>query len=186
MGARLGISVRVAIIIALIIGLVIGIVATYLAVPPKIQTITTTETKTKTETSVLTETKTIKETVTSPVTTILTETKIMTETETTTVEKEVPLTLAELAEKIRKGEIDVGNVYSMKPGARYHNIHANVLGLDCTTCHVANKYPDDYLYQRKYKLPIRGAPGVVDRAVCLGCHTKGGIAHELYWPTSKS
>ncbi len=96
------------------------------------------------------------------------------------VEKIKVLTFAETAEKIRKGEIDVGKEYGMDIGKRYHNIHANALGLTCQTCHVAKEYAPDYIYQRKYKVPVRGAPGVVDRGVCLGCHKKGGIAKELY------
>ena len=96
------------------------------------------------------------------------------------------LSLAEIAEKIRKGEIDVGKEYGMELGKRYHNIHVNVLGLKCKTCHVAKKYAPDYIYQRKYKVPVRGAPGVVDRAVCLGCHKKGGIARELYGTAAES
>lgn len=88
--------------------------------------------------------------------------------------------LREIAEKIRNGDIDVGKDYTMSLYGRYHTIHNKVLGLDCSTCHVSSKYADDFLYQRKYKVPVRGAPGVVDRGVCLGCHKAGGPAFELY------
>ncbi len=95
------------------------------------------------------------------------------------VEKEVPMNLWDTAEKIRSGEIDVGKEYGMELGKRWHNIHAEVLGLKCSYCHISS-YADDFLYQRKYKLPVRGAPGVVDRAICTGCHKQGGPARELY------
>ncbi len=87
--------------------------------------------------------------------------------------------LRKIAEKIRNGEIDVGDDYTMSLYGRYHTIHNKVLGLDCSTCHIGG-YADDFLYLRKYKLPVRGAPGVVDRGVCLGCHKAGGPAFELY------
>ncbi|WP_457556259.1 hypothetical protein [Candidatus Pyrohabitans sp.] len=95
------------------------------------------------------------------------------------VEKEVPVNLWETAEKIRSGEIDVGEEYGMELGKRWHNIHAEVLGLKCSYCHISG-YADDFLYQRRYKLPVRDAPGVVDRAICLGCHKQNGPARELY------
>lgn len=95
------------------------------------------------------------------------------------VEKEVPMNLWDTAEKIRKGEIDVGKEYGMELGKRWHKIHADVLGLKCNYCHISS-YADDFIYQRKYKLPVRGAPGVVDRAICLGCHKQNGPARELY------
>jgi hypothetical protein len=46
-------------------------------------------------------------------------------------------------------------------------------------------YPEDYFYQKKYKDVERvergEIPGVVYRESCLGCHSKGGVARELYW-----
>ncbi len=92
--------------------------------------------------------------------------------------------LKDLAEKIRNGEIDVGNDYSMTLNGRFHKIHVNVLGMSCTTCHISY-YAKDYLYERKYKVPVRGAPGVVDRGVCLGCHKEGGIATPWYGTASE-
>ena len=93
--------------------------------------------------------------------------------------------LKELAEKIRKGEIDVGNDYTMTLNGRFHRIHNKVLGLDCSACHVSSSYAKDFLYQRKYKVPVRSAPGVVDRGVCLGCHKEGGIATPWYGTASE-
>ncbi len=93
--------------------------------------------------------------------------------------------LREIAEKIRNGEIDVGNDYTMSLNGRFHRIHNKVLGLDCSACHVSSSYAKDFLYQRKYKVPIRGAPGVVDRGVCLGCHKEGGIATPWYGTASE-
>lgn len=66
---------------------------------------------------------------------------------------------------------------------RFHKIHAKVLGLDCTACHIPD-YAKDVLYERKYKKP-EGAPGVVDRGVCLGCHKEGGIATPWYGQASE-
>jgi len=86
--------------------------------------------------------------------------------------------LKELAEKIRSGEIDVGNDYSMSLNGRFHTIHAKVLGMQCTSCHISS-FSEDVLYRRKYEKPA-GAPGVVDRGVCLGCHKEGGIATPWY------
>jgi hypothetical protein len=92
----------------------------------------------------------------------------------------VPLNLAETAEKIVTGEIDVGKEFGMEIGKRYHTIHADILSLECTMCHIS-QYDPDYMYQRKYKLPMRGAPGPVDRGVCLGCHKENGPAKtKLY------
>ncbi len=88
--------------------------------------------------------------------------------------------IRETAEKIRNGEIYVGDDYTLTFYGRFHTIHNKVLGLDCYTCHVSSKYADDFLYQRKYKAPASGSPGVVDRGVCLGCHKAGGPAFELY------
>lgn len=93
--------------------------------------------------------------------------------------------LKEIAERIRNGEIDVGKNYTMSLNGRFHIIHNKVLGLDCSTCHVGSSYAKDFLYQRRYKVPIRGAPGVVDRGVCLGCHKKGGIATPWYGTASE-
>ncbi len=100
--------------------------------------------------------------------------------ETPAVTSKKYASLRDIAEKIRNGEIDVGNDYTMSLNGRFHRIHNKVLGLDCSTCHVGSSYAKDFLYQRKYKVPSRGAPGVVDRGVCLGCHKKGGIATPWY------
>ena len=92
----------------------------------------------------------------------------------------VPRTLPEIIADLRSGAIVVGNEYSMDPTARYHEIHAEVLGLDCQTCHTTQNYSEDYLYQRKYNELNPGDPGVIDRGTCLSCHKTGGVASELY------
>ncbi len=151
-------------------------------------TLTTEVTKeiTREVTRTETVTKTTTETRTTTKTTTVTETTTTTSTITTTVEKPKPLTLLELAEAIRRGEIDVGTTYGLALGQRFHNIHANVLGLACQTCHQASKYPEDYLYIRKYvaeKLVEEGKLlGVVDRGVCIGCHRQNSIARPFYMP----
>ena len=100
------------------------------------------------------------------------------ETHTTPAPFKEYASLRELAEKIRSGEIDVGSDYSMSLNGRFHRIHNGVLGMDCNACHIPS-FSEDYLYQRKYEKPS-GAPGVVDRGVCLGCHKEGGIATPWY------
>ena len=109
----------------------------------------------------------------------ITPTPTPTHTETPSVISEKYASLRDIAEKIRNGEIDVGNDYTMTLDGRFHRIHNKVLGLDCAACHVSS-YAKDFLYQRKYKVPIRSAPGVVDRGICLGCHKEGGIATPWY------
>lgn len=86
------------------------------------------------------------------------------------------------AEKIRKGEIDVGKKYGMALDARFHKIHAETLRLDCATCHSA-KIPASV---QPFSLPPAAdvspaAPGAVDRRVCLGCHT-AGPGRDVYGP----
>ena len=86
----------------------------------------------------------------------------------------------EISRAIWEGKIDVGTEYDMEPGQRWHNIHSEVLKIDCSDCHI-EKYDNDYLYQRRYKVPVRDAPGVVKREVCLKCHREGGpTGMELY------
>ena len=77
-----------------------------------------------------------------------------------------PMSLSELAEQIRSGEIDVGKEYGMALDQRFHQIHATVLDMGCTRCHVETA-------PREVALPPSGAPGTVDRRVCLGCHATG-------------
>ena len=91
----------------------------------------------------------------------------------------------EIAEKIRSGEIDVGDDYTMAESGRYHTIHSEILGLDHETCHIGDEFTEDYLDQRKYKVPVRDAPGVVDRRICISCHTEGGPAGELFETAEK-
>ena len=90
------------------------------------------------------------------------------------VDKEVPVSLSELAKQIRNGEIDVGKEYGMAFDQRFHQIHAIALGMECTRCHVT-KAP---LEIEMAPLGI-GSPGPIDRRVCLGCHVTGP-ASALY------
>lgn len=117
----------------------------------------------------------------------ITEVEVPVEVE---VEVEVPVevetivtvyaSLSDLAEDIRTGEVDVGDDYTMALDGRYHTIHSTELELGCLSCHVGSEYGEETQYQRSDKVPIRGAVGVVDRAICLGCHRENGIAHELF------
>ena len=84
------------------------------------------------------------------------------------------------AEKIRKGQIDVGKTYGMKPDQRFHRIHESTLGLDCATCH-AERIPPS---ARPFTLPpavdaSSASPGPVDRRSCQGCHI-AGPARDIY------
>lgn len=94
--------------------------------------------------------------------------------------------LARIAEKIRSGEIDVGNDYSMnfKTG-RFHIIHADKMVLDCTACHYGYRYRDDVFLMSKEKPFPAAAKGLYERSVCLGCHQSGGIATRWYNGSTK-
>lgn len=203
-------------VVAFVIGLGVGLGAGYVSISPKTTTVSatvpTTITKTKATTltmtstvtstttltttvpSITTATKTIEKTLTttSITTTTVTLTTTMPVTYTKTITRTVtatsaaPMSLLELAEAIRSGKINVGNKYGLALGERYHNIHVNVLGLSCTTCHKGNAPSKDYIYinidRVIARMTNRGMPGPVDRAVCLACHKEGGIATKFYGP----
>jgi hypothetical protein len=78
------------------------------------------------------------------------------------------VTLAALAEAIRAGEVDVGEEFGTALGQRFHNIHAQTVGMACNQCHVDEADAPDEVAPA----PV-GAPGVVDRRVCAGCHLNG-------------
>ena len=90
------------------------------------------------------------------------------------VGQEGAFSLSTLAEQIRAGEIDVGDEFGMELGQRYHTIHAGVLDLSCSQCHV-----DDAPYE--IAEPSAEAPNPVDRRGCLGCHLNGP-ATKFYEP----
>lgn len=157
---------------------------------------TVTVTTTERETVAITRTETIRttETVTSPVTYTVTATYTATATVTTpvtyttTVTATKTLNLAEVAEAIRRGIIDVGGKYGVRLGERYHNIHVDVLGLTCKTCHVS---PDeasiaDVLYNL-YPASTGGMTGIdlIDSTACYSCHRAGGIASDLHMETGR-
>jgi hypothetical protein len=101
-------------------------------------------------------------------------------------EKDKPTPLPTVAEKIQKGEIDVGGkankAFGMGQDQRFHRIHNKVLGLECGTCHV-NKVPlsTEIFTLRPAVDASAQAPGIVDRRVCLGCHT-AGPGRDIYGP----
>ena len=92
-----------------------------------------------------------------------------------------PPGLATTADKIRSGEIDVGDDYSMNTDTgRFHTIHADKVLMDCTNCHIGETYRPDYLSISRHKpYPIE-AKGQYERSVCLGCHQEGGAATTFY------
>lgn len=88
--------------------------------------------------------------------------------------------IEKIAREIKEGKIDAGKETGMEPGERWHNIHSEILKIECSYCH-KEKYPENYLYQRKYKVPEREAPGVVMRELCIECHSeKGPAITKLY------
>lgn len=94
--------------------------------------------------------------------------------------------LAKVAENIRNGKIDVGKHYSMdfKTG-RFHIIHADKMLIDCKNCHYGKEYKTDYQVMGKHKPMPDKMPGRLQRGVCLGCHSEGGIATAWYGRTAK-
>jgi hypothetical protein len=96
------------------------------------------------------------------------------------------MSLSTLAEKIRKGEIDIGGkadgAFGMGLDQRFHRIHGNVLGLECTTCHVNDPPRSVEFFMVKPAVDVPDAsPGPIDRRVCQGCHT-GGPGKPFYNP----
>jgi len=93
------------------------------------------------------------------------------------VVKEVPLNLAQVADKIQKGQIDVGKNSGMDVTQRYHKIHAEVVGVTCNTCHTKATTTQDEVFAVQDVSPT--SPGMVDQKLCLGCH-QTGPARNLY------
>ncbi len=90
--------------------------------------------------------------------------------------------LSKIAEQIRKGKIDVGDVYSTdyKLG-RLHKIHADSLLMDCSNCHYGLYYKADYLSLGKFKPLVQQSRGRLQKWTCLGCHQLGGMATPFYF-----
>lgn len=92
-----------------------------------------------------------------------------------------PVDLSGVAKDIQKGKANVGTEYSMDFGTgRFHNIHTNVLGLNCETCHAGTEYQPDFVTLRKYEGDSGASPGKLDQGACLGCHKTGGTATIWY------
>jgi len=116
----------------------------------------------------------------APEKTVEVEVPVEVEVEVEKIVKVYENTFSDHAEDIRSGAVDVGDDYSMSLNGRYHTIHATELGLSCLSCHVGSEYDEETQYQRADKGLVRGSVGVVDRAICLGCHRENGIANELF------
>ena len=101
--------------------------------------------------------------------------------------------LANFAEQVQQGKVDVGKLYSMDDRkGRFHLIHSEELDLNCESCHVAKDYAPDYLLvdrdnaHRQAMGEGKGSKAdVLDRSVCLGCHKTGGIATTWYQTADK-
>lgn len=90
--------------------------------------------------------------------------------------------LPTVAEKVRKGEIDVGKAYGMAPDRRFHRIHNEVVGLECATCHVDKLPATAEAFTVRPAVDISpDSPGPIDRRVCLGCHL-AGPGRNVYTP----
>ena len=100
----------------------------------------------------------------------------------TTTTKEGPASLSAMAEKVRKGEIDVGKSYGMAPDRRFHKIHNEVVGLECATCH-ADRVPTSAApFMVRPAADISAdSPDPIDRRACLGCHL-AGPGRNVYTP----
>lgn len=100
--------------------------------------------------------------------------------------KDESVSLPTVAEKIQKGEIDVGGkekkAYGMGQDQRFHRIHANVLGLECATCHTEKLNPSVAAFTAPPAVDVsKDSPGLVDRRVCVGCH-QAGPGRDFYGP----
>lgn len=100
--------------------------------------------------------------------------------------KKAPATsLSAVADNITKGKINVGKKYGMGSEQRFHKIHADVVGLDCATCHVDKADPSVAVFTEQPPVDIsKDAPGPVDRRVCQGCH-RSGPARDVYGAGSR-
>jgi hypothetical protein len=94
--------------------------------------------------------------------------------------------LSAVAEKIQKGQIDVGGkekkAYGMAENQRFHRIHTNVLGLECATCHGEQLNPSVAAFTEPPAVDVSPKnPGLVDRQICVGCHV-AGPGRNIYGP----
>lgn len=95
--------------------------------------------------------------------------------------EEQPARLTDVGKAVRDGKFDVGKLYSVEhKEGRYHNIHVDVLGLECTSCHYGDTYLQDYLLVGKADPYPKRAKGRYDRTGCLGCHREGGEGSPFY------
>jgi hypothetical protein len=87
-----------------------------------------------------------------------------------------------LAEKIQKGQVDVGKQYGMALDRRFHKIHGEVLALECATCHAERVPAGTEIFASPPAVDVsKDSPGPIDRRVCVACHV-GGVARKAYGP----
>jgi hypothetical protein len=103
-----------------------------------------------------------------------------------TASEDESVSLPEVAKKIQQGKIDVGGkankAYGMAEDQRFHRIHAGVLGLECVTCHTEQLRSSVKAFTEPPAVDVSAkSPGLVDRQVCLGCHT-AGPGRDVYGP----
>ena len=89
--------------------------------------------------------------------------------------------LENISQKILDGDIPVGDKLSMdEKQGRYHEIHVDIIGLDCHTCHYGKEYQADYLLLSKDKILRDRAKGQLNRESCIACHQEEGMATVFY------
>ena len=78
------------------------------------------------------------------------------------------------AVRVVKAEVVQDEDYGMALNQRFHQLHTDAMGMECTQCHVEEA-------PLEVAQPSSEAPGPVDRRVCLGCHLTGP-APKFYEP----
>ncbi|TDA70097.1 MAG: hypothetical protein D9V47_02790 [Clostridia bacterium] len=76
-----------------------------------------------------------------------------------------------------QGPAEAAQKYGLSLNQAYHNLHAQQLGVACTTCHVQQVTGEIQVFSGQDVSPA--APGPVDRKACLACHT-AGPGRKLY------
>jgi hypothetical protein len=97
-----------------------------------------------------------------------------------------PMGFPTVAEKVQKGEIDVGGkadkAFGMALDRRYHRVHSEVLGLECGNCHVGKVARGVEIFSVRPAVDVSAtSPGAIDRRACLGCHL-AGPGRSFYGP----
>lgn len=88
-----------------------------------------------------------------------------------------------IALQIREGDIVIDRKRTIEMGGRFHSIHTRYMAMSCASCHTGLEYPEGVQFLRRDEFPLDHPdhPGVVDRAVCIACHSgEHAIATPIY------